>query len=62
MKIMGISVSGKWIITLKDNSKWVIDFDKNIFDNYKWYKKMGTLESEFNWEEFRHDIKFMKKM
>lgn len=62
MEIMGMPVKGKWIITLMDNSKWVVDFDNNMFDDYKWYKKMGTLESELNWDDLKAEIKFMKKI
>lgn len=53
---------GKWLLTLKNNSKWVVDFDNNLFDNYKWYQIMGTLESELNWEELKKNAKFIKKI
>lgn len=52
---------GKWIITLNDNTKWIVDFDNNLFDNYNWYKKVGTLESELNWQELKKQIKYMKR-
>ena len=62
MKIMGMPVNGLWLAILKDNSKWVIDFDNNMFDNYKWYKAYGTLESELNWEDLKKEIESMKKI
>lgn len=62
MEIMGMPVNGIWLVTLKDNSKWVIDFDNNLFDNYKWYKTIGTLESELNWENLRKDVKSMRRI
>lgn len=46
MNICKMMEKGKWIFTLDDKSKWVLDFDNMVFDNYNWYKKVGTLESE----------------
>lgn len=46
MKDMILKSKGLWLVKLSDNSKWVLDLDNNMFDNYKWYKVMGTLESE----------------
>jgi hypothetical protein len=46
---------GKWLVTLPDKSKWVLDLDNMLFDNYKWYKEVGTLESELE------DIENFKK-
>ena len=60
--IMGCKVDGKWLITLQDNSKWVVDFDNNTFDNYNWYKVTGTLESELNWEELKREVKSMRRI
>lgn len=53
---------GKWLITLKDNSKWVLDFDNNLFDSWKWYKTYGTLENELNYEELKKDAKSIRKI
>lgn len=38
-------IGGIWLIALNDKTKLVIDVDLSLFDNYMWYKKMGTLES-----------------
>lgn len=46
----------KWLVVLKDKSKWVIDFQNKCFDNYKWYKIYGTLESELSEEMFNKFI------
>lgn len=46
----------KWLVVLKDKSKWVIDFQNKCFDNYKWYKTYGTLESELTEEMFNKFI------
>ena len=45
-KEMMLKQKGMWLVTTSDKSKWVIDLDNMMFDNYKWYKAMGTLESE----------------
>lgn len=37
---------GLWLVTLDDKSKWVLDFDKMLYDNYEWYEATGTLESD----------------
>lgn len=52
---------GKWIITLNDNTKWIVDFNNNLFDSYDWYKKVGTLESELNWQELKEQTKYIKR-
>ena len=62
MGIIDLSMKGIWLLTLNDNSKWVVDFDNNLFDNYKWYKAMGTLESELNWEELKREVKTMRRI
>lgn len=55
--------SGRWVVILKDNSKWVIDLDNNTYDNYEWYTKVGTLESELiNKESFLKEAKTLKKI
>lgn len=49
MKTLSINemiTTGKWLLTMNDNSKIVIDFDKKLYDSYEWYKAMGTLEYE----------------
>ena len=46
MKEKLLKSSGVWLVTLEDNSKWVLDLNNMFFDTYKWYKTMGTLETE----------------
>lgn len=53
---------GKWLITLEDNSKWVLDFDSNSFDSWEWYKTYGTLENELNYEELKKYGKSIRKI
>lgn len=53
---------GKWIVVLKDSTKWVFDIDNKLFDTYDWYKKMGTLESEFISFPSMNLIKQIKKI
>jgi hypothetical protein len=58
-----IKQKGKWIFTLEDNSKWVLDFSTMTFDSYEWYKKVGTLESEItNINEFIQKSKNVKRI
>lgn len=60
-----MEITGIVLITLTDNSKWILDLDNNMFDNYKWYKSMGTLESELTEEikkDFLKDGKTLKKI
>ncbi len=45
-KEMILKQKGLWLVKLQDKSKWVLDLDTMTFDNYKWWKEIGTLESE----------------
>lgn len=42
---MILKAKGKWLVQLEDKSKWVVDLDELMFDNYNWYSKVGTLET-----------------
>ena len=54
---------GKWILTLNDNTKYVLDFDNNTYDSYEWYSKMGTLESNLEyWKNWKDDAKYIKRL
>ena len=53
---------GKWIITLNDKSKWVVDFDNNSMDSLEWYKAYGTLENELNYDDLKKDAVSMRKL
>ena len=46
MKSKILELKGMWLVVKEDKTKWVIDLDNMLFDNYNWYKKVGTLESE----------------
>lgn len=46
LKDMILKRKGKWLVTKEDKTKWIIDLDDMMFDNYEWYKATGTLESE----------------
>ena len=45
---MILKSKGMWLVTFPDKTKWVLDLDNNVFDNYEWYKVTGTLESELD--------------
>ena len=47
-KDMILKSGGIWFVQLEDRTKWVIDIDNMMFDNWEWYKSMGTIESEIN--------------
>ena len=48
---MILKSKGVWIVTFPDQTKWVIDLDNMMFDNYKWYKAVGTIESDLDNEQ-----------
>lgn len=57
--------SGTWVITLKDNSKYVVKYEDKVFDNYEWYKTYNTIESELTdsiLENLLHDSKSLKRI
>lgn len=45
-KEMILKQKGKWLVQLQDKSKWVLNLNNMTFDSFKWYKEVGTLESE----------------
>ena len=53
IKEMILKNKGLWYVVLKDKSKWIIDLDNNMFDNYKWYKEIGTLETDLSDEQLQ---------
>lgn len=53
MSIKEMINRGIWLVTLDDNTKWVVDVDNKLMDSYKWYKAVGTLETECNEEDIQ---------
>ena len=60
IKELMLKSGGKWLFTLQDKSKWIIDLDNMLFDNYKWYNKVGTIESDLDMEQFDNFMKQSK--
>lgn len=46
IKDLLLKSKGIWLVTLSNGSKWVLNLSEMTFDNYEWYKAMGTTESE----------------
>lgn len=47
---MILKQKGIWLFKYRDNYKIIVDLDKGLYDEYKWYKVMGTLEQEIDEE------------
>ena len=47
---MILKQKGIWLFKYRDNYKIIVDLDKKLYDEYKWYKTMGTLEQEIDEE------------
>ena len=60
IKELMLKSGGKWLFTLQDKSKCIIDLDNMLFDNYKWYNKVGTIESDLDMEQFDNFMKQSK--
>jgi hypothetical protein len=59
-----LKAKGKWLLVMKDKSKWVIDLDNDMFDSFKWYKETKTLESELldNLDNLLKDVLSAKRI
>ena len=54
---------GRWILTKKDNWKIIIDLDKEVWDDLKWYKKTGTMDNVIeNLDELIKGVYDIKKV
>lgn len=63
IKEMMLKQKGIWLITLNDKSKWVVDLDNMMFDNYKWFKIMETTENELTYlDDLIHEASKVERL
>ena len=52
-----LKAKSKYILTYINGFKLVVDTNKMSYDEYKWYKQVGTLEQELTTDKLKELIK-----